>query len=82
MNVTALKRNEIIQALTLLREEQLEKVRIYIDSVLLSPHVHPKSNRSLKGIWQGKGFEKLYDLEGEVKAARQQMRETILKKDF
>lgn len=71
MNVAALKRNEIIRALALLPEDQLEKVRAYVDSVLPTSPALAKNNRSLKGIWQGKGFEKLADLEGEFIEARQ-----------
>jgi hypothetical protein len=41
-----------------------------------------KNNRSLKGIWSNKGFEKIADLEGELKEARKQLSDAILTRQF
>ncbi len=82
MNVAALKKTEIIRILALLPEDRLEQVRVYVDSILPTSYPLAQSYRSLKGIWQGKGFEKLTDLEGAIKDARKQLRESILERAF
>ncbi len=36
-----------------------------------------KNNKSLKGIWEGAGFEKIVDLEEEIKSARKKLQNGI-----
>ncbi len=38
--------------------------------------------RSLRGIWAGKGFEKIINLDQELKTARIELSEAILTRDF
>lgn len=43
----------------------------------------PKGHRdSLKGIWKDKGFEKIPDMDAEFKAIRQELGDSILRKNF
>jgi hypothetical protein len=46
----------------------------------------PKSSThcqsGLKGIWKDKGFEKIIDLDTELKEARQQLGNSILERKF
>ena len=37
---------------------------------------------SLHGIWQGTGFEKIVDLDDEIKMIRKQLSDLILEKTF
>ncbi len=37
---------------------------------------------SLKGIWKNKGFEKIKDLEKELKVVRKKLNDAILKKEL
>jgi hypothetical protein len=81
MNSPALKRIEIIQELSFIPDNQLDKVKTYLQSLLLtSNQPTPKNTYSLKGIWKDKGFEKIMDLEAEIKAARKQLSDSILNK--
>jgi uncharacterized lipoprotein YddW (UPF0748 family) len=41
-----------------------------------------QTTRSLRGIWAGKGFEKIINLEKEIKKARAELSKTILTRDF
>ena len=82
MNSTALTKAEIVRELSLLPDSKLDKIRVYIETVLLESKVATKHNRSLQGIWQDKGFEKIIDLEAEIRQARKRMGKSILKRKF
>ncbi len=67
MNLTALKKIEIIRDLSRIPESKLDSVQKYIDSILLEAKPRKRKNQSLKGIWSQAGFKKITDLEGEIK---------------
>ncbi|MDZ7360776.1 MAG: hypothetical protein ONB46_08635 [candidate division KSB1 bacterium] len=82
MNVAALKKTEILRELSLIPDNKLDSVRMYIDSILKESKQLAKSNRSLKGIWRNKGFENIADLEAEIKQARKQLSSAILSRQL
>lgn len=82
MNAAAIKRTEIVRELSLLPDHELDGVRMYIESILPAAKRATQNNRSLKGIWSNKGFEKIADLEGELKEARKQLSGATLKRQF
>ena len=82
MNLAAIKKTEIVKELSLIPDEKLDSVRTCIDAILMESQQLIKSGRSLKGIWSNKGFEKIIDLEGELKKARKESDDAILKKQF
>jgi len=82
MNAAAIKKTEIVRELFLLPDNKLDSVRMYIETILTESKRLTKSNRSLKGIWSNKGFEKIADLEGELKEVRKQLSDAILTKQF
>lgn len=83
MNVAAIKKTEIVRELSLIPDNKLDSVRMYIHSILNEAKQLTKSNRSLKGIWSNnKGFESIADLENEIKQARKQLSDTILKRQL
>lgn len=48
-----------------------------------TPATKPQSIRkSLKGIWQGKGFEQINDLESAIREARGELYNSILKREL
>jgi hypothetical protein len=47
-----------------------------------APDKPTQSNSSLKGIWKDKGFEKIIDLDAELKEARQELGSSILARKF
>ncbi len=82
MNLSAIKKTEIIRELYLIPDESLDHVRTYINSVLKESDLPARNKRSLKGIWKDKGFERIADLETEVKEARKQLETSILGREF
>jgi hypothetical protein len=62
MNAAAIKKTEIVRELSLLPDHELDRIRMYIESILPASKRPAKNNRSLKGIWSNKGFEKLMGL--------------------
>ncbi len=82
MNAAAVKKMEIVRELSLIPESKLDSIRMYINSILRESKPITKSNRSLQGIWSDKGFEKITDLEAEVREARKQLSDSILKRQL
>jgi len=82
MNTTALKKTKIIRDLSRIPDNKLDSVRKYIDSILIESKQHTRKNQSLKGIWSNAGFEKITDLEGEIKEVRKQLSDAILRRQL
>ncbi len=82
MNTTAIKKSAIINELQRIPENKLDLVKTFIDSILTENRINPPENRSLKGIWKDAGLEKITDLEGELRAVRNELNEGILKRKF
>jgi hypothetical protein len=82
MNTTAIKKIEIVNALSRVPVSSLDKIKAYIDTFVAAPDKPTQSNFSLKGIWKDKGFEKVHDLDAELKEARQQLGNSILARKF
>jgi len=81
MNTAAIKKTEIIKQLSRASERDLDRIRICIDSVLTGSGPTDQRSHSLKGIWKGKGFDQLEDLEKEVKQVRRKLGDSILKRE-
>jgi len=82
MNTAAIKKTEIVRELSLLPDYELDRIRMYIESILPASKRPVKNNRSLKGIWSNKGFEKIANFETELKEVRKQLTDAILTKQF
>jgi len=76
---TTLLKAEIYKELSLIRDDKLSEVKDFIEFILSRQESFKKVVR-LKGIWAGKGFEEMDDLEKELKAVRKKTRHSILKK--
>jgi len=81
MSTTGLKVAEIKKDLALLPEDKLDEVKDFISFVLSRNKEKKKKIVQMKGIWKGKGFEKL-NIDKELKVARKEMAESILKKEI
>ena len=81
MSTTGLKVAEIKKDIALLPEDKLDEVKDFISFVLSRNKEKKKKIVQMKGIWKGKGFEKL-NLDKELKVARKEMSESILKKEI
>ena len=82
MNTTAIKKVEIINALSLVPGSSLEKIKAYIDTFVTESEKSKQHKHSLKGIWKDKGFEKITDLDAELKETRRQLGNSILERKF
>ena len=60
----------------------LDKIKEYIDTFVTEPKSSTHCQSGLKGIWKDKGFEKIIDLDTELKEARRQLGNTILERKF
>lgn len=79
MQNTGVKLAEIKRKLSLLPGSKLDEVNNFV-SFLLSRHKgNGKRNIQMKGIWAGKGFEKV-DVQKEVKSLRKDISKSILRK--
>jgi hypothetical protein len=81
MSTTGLKVTEIKKDIALLPEDRLDEVKDFISFVLSRNKEKKKKIVRMKGIWKGKGFEKL-NINKELKVARKEMSESILKKEI
>ena len=81
MSTTGLKVAEIKKDIALLPEDKLDEVKDFISFVLSRNREKKKKIVQMKGIWKGKGFEKL-NINKELKVARKEMAESILKKEI
>jgi hypothetical protein len=82
MNTEAIKKIAIIQELYRLPEAKLDMIKSYMDTIL-KDNQHPVlKNQSLKGIWKNAEFEKKSNLETDIKKARQNLQDDILKRQI
>ena len=81
MDNIGLKIAKINKDLTLIPEDKLDEVVNFIEFILSKSKTKKRELVNLEGIWEGKGFEKL-DLEKELKVARKELSESILKRDI
>lgn len=78
MNASAMK-SKIKWNLTQLSPEEVEEVNNLVQSLL----EQKKTERrivNLEGIWENIGFEKILDLEGEIKKIRKELAEQLLRR--
>ena len=81
MSTTGLKVAEIKKDIALLPEDKLDEVKDFISFVLSKNKEKKKNIVQMKGIWKGKGFEKL-NIDKELKVARKEMAESISNKEI
>ena len=82
MDATTITKMEIMHDLFILPDNQLDKVRTYLRSLLEEVKVAPPENDNLYGMWYGTGFENITDLDAEIKTIRQEMSASILKREL
>jgi hypothetical protein len=69
---------QINKNIHLLPDYKLEEVRDFIEFLCGKVTPRKKNIAKLGGIWQGKGFENLTDLEGELKNIRMKAADSII----
>ena len=78
MSASAMK-SKIKWNLTQLSPEEIEKVNNLVQSLLDQKRTARKVV-NLEGIWESIGFEKILDLEGEIKKKRKELAEQLLRR--
>lgn len=81
MKRKAIKLTQIDEKLSLLSEKKLDEVIDFIEFILSKKNVPQKKNVKLKGIWAGKGFEKI-NIEKELTSVKKDLTNSILKKEL
>jgi hypothetical protein len=71
---------QIYKGINLLPDDKLQEVKDFIEFLCVKATPRKKNIAKLGGIWQGKGFENIANLETELKDIRMKTTETILSK--
>ena len=79
MQNTGAKLVEIKRKLSRLPDSKLDEVNDFVGFLLSRDKRDGRKNIHMKGIWAGKGFEKL-DVQKEIKSIRKDISKSILKK--
>jgi len=74
------KKVQLQNELNLLPSSKLDDVLKFIESLLSKSDIKKTEPRNLCGIWKNKGFEKVADLENEIKEIRHELSDSILNK--
>ena len=82
MQSNAIRKIELLNSLTKIPDQKLNEVEKFVKGILAQLKVEGPKPVSLKGIWKDKGFEKIPDLETELKKIRTDLGNTILQKEF
>ncbi len=74
----------IIQNLSFLQSKELKEVETFVKFLLFkNKQFENKSEpKTLSGIWENIGFEKIIDLDSEINSVREEIGENILNKTF
>ncbi|MCP3961650.1 MAG: hypothetical protein GY719_27735 [bacterium] len=79
---TAILKTQIAQDLERLGAEELGEVRAHVAALATGNGQKSGGRKSLAGIWRGKGFERISDLEGEIRTAREELAEEIARRSL
>lgn len=80
MHTNTVKRMTIQKEINLIPESKLDEVKLYIETILKQADVNKPTPVSLKGIWKGKGFAKIKELETEIQDLRKNLSSSVLNK--
>ncbi|ODS36752.1 MAG: hypothetical protein A7315_13960 [Candidatus Altiarchaeales archaeon WOR_SM1_79] len=72
---------KIKQKLHKVPENKLAEIDDFIDFMLMKSEVSGKTTK-FEGIWEGLGFEKIKDLESEIRKIRKSSTDSILKRSY
>ena len=77
MESVAVRKSEIQKKLSILPAEKLQQVADFVEFVLFQSQIEHKKIVKLGGIWADLGFDKISDLEGEIRKIRQEASDAI-----
>lgn len=70
---STLLKAEILRGLDALGEGDLHEVHAHVTSLVEATGRSGSAREILAGIWKGRGFERLSDLESEIREAREEL---------
>ncbi len=79
-SATAVLKTAIVRDLDRLGKDGLGEIRVQVAALVAAAGQRNLRRKSLAGIWQGKGFERILDLEGEIQDARKDLSEAIARR--
>lgn len=82
MDSAAIKKMELIHKITNLPEQKIFEVDNFLQTIFAQLKVEKSKPINLKGIWKNKGFEKIPDIEAEIKDIRTELNDSILQKVY
>lgn len=82
-NDSALKKFEIMRELSYVPADRLNEIDSFIKFILSQSKIRPGNGgaqepETLAGIWEGKGFEKIDDLDKEIRDVRKDLGKQLL----
>ena len=82
MQSSAIRKMELSNNITRLPDQKLEEVERFVKEMFARLPIEKSRPISLKGIWKNKGFEKIVDLESEIKRIRVELGSAIMQKEL
>ncbi len=77
---SAILKTEIVRDLERLGEDGLGEVRAHVAALAKATGRRGPARTSLAGIWEGRGFERISDLESEIRGAREELGDAIARR--
>ena len=82
MQSSAIRKMELSNNITRLPDQKLDEVERFVKGMLAQIPLKQSHPISLKGIWKNRGFEKIADLELEIKRIRSELGRAIMEKEL
>ncbi len=82
MRTAAIQKIELMKELSLIPSEKYQDVKAVFDKILTQSQITKPKVKKLKGIWKNIGFEKIADLESELKNVRKEIKDAVLKRKY
>ena len=73
---------KIKQKLSKVPEDTLKEINDFIELILLKSKIHSPNIVKFEGIWEGLGFEKINDLESDIRQIRKEATQSILERIY
>jgi len=82
MQSRAMKKIEINKKLSLISEDKIDEVTDFIEFILLKSKAQKRSSVRLRGVWKNKAFDKIKDMESELKEIKKNLTDSILNRNI
>ena len=82
MRSAAIQKIELMKELSLIPTEKYKDIKGIFDKILTQSRTAKPKIMNLRGIWKDIGFEKITDIESELKNARKEIKDAVLKRRY